>query len=43
MGRVPIYSNGVESMMAKTLKVEICIMTYILCIYEVKFLAYDVL
>ena len=38
-----MYSNVVESKMAKRLRVYICIMTYILYVYEVKFLAYEVL
>ena len=38
-----MYYKVVESMMAKILKVHICVMTYVLSIYEMKFLAYEVL
>ena len=38
-----IYSKVVESKMTKRLRVYICIMTYILYVYEVKFLTYEVL
>ena len=37
-----MYSNVVESKMTKRLRVYICIMNYILYVYEVKFLAYEV-
>ena len=38
-----MYSNVVESKMTKRLRVYICIMSYILYVNEVKFLAYEVL
>ena len=38
-----MYSNVVESKMAKRLRVYMCTMTYGLYTCEVKFLAYDVL
>ena len=38
-----MYFNVVESKLAKRLRVYICIMTYILYVYELRFLAYEVL
>ena len=38
-----MYSKVIDYKMAKRLRVYICIMTYILYVYEVKFLAYEVL
>ena len=38
-----MYSKVIESKIAKRLRVYICIMAYILYVYEVKFLAYDAL